>query len=1074
MSRMSTGLDPAATQDAAIYAIDAIASTVSEIPVAATDAADVAPAPFAGLSKGVTDIPLTDDVTALPEAIRLAADQADGSSLFSYQQMVFKYMEQTAARGVLLYHAVGSGKCMAENTPVLLSSGEIAKIQDVRPGDELAGDDLTGRRVLTTTAGVDNMYNVWYGKYKYTVNEAHILCLRASKAKRLPMSYMLPADPATPHPVSRLVFTYQAKLYFRDFKRDPATPDHPGFMERELVDWSRRQSAACSDGGQVVEISVEDYLQLPEPIRKSLRGYKAVARFTNSSGNADAAVPPTLPTDESKEYYAQFSRGSLATRRQFIRTAFNQQGKPLLSQGGGAYLILPMNHKHFADALVFACNSSGVLVDCSITWLARPVTAYRDPHPSVCYYKVKVFGQEVASLGLRADLCAAQPAGCAQRVHSFYDGVCVKVKFSHRGRYYGFTIDGNQRYLLGDCTVTHNTMTSIAIAEMFRQKGRRAVVLSAKSLQINYQKEIDAFAERTGHPEGSSLKTHYEMITSNSRTLVDRLQGVPPPGKSKRKAMPHDHADSVLGEVMATFKSLEGCVMVVDEAHNLFNSIANGSETANKFYDLVMSTADIRLVFLTGTPLVNDPFEMAIAMNMLKGTVLAPGDRRRPGSQGSRGQVGRTVLPEHFEDFYKYFVDGEKNCPANPIKLKSRIFGMVSYYGPLLSSKVDSLSAELKKTIVKQHYPDRLPLVWEVVKMSGQQCSAYMLAREKERLENVKKGSGIQKDKSTSSTSYRIRSRILSNVYAEGKTPEEQSPKIAKLVSNILMATTEGIHVVYSTFLDSGLKYVANLLETQGEYSMWQAEDAQPADAPRMAIFSGQQSMEEKQAILQLVTSPENIRGAKLKVLLISKSGTEGLDLKNVRYVHILEPYWNFSLIQQIIARGVRYRSHEALPEADRNVQTIMYLSDYNAETLKELKQKHADQKAKGRKPFDLEKTTDIHMMHNAIRQQELIDKFLRIMAEASIECANLIDTSVSDLQCFTCRPDRRPLYTPLLEEDMLTAPTCSNAQSTQAEMVLVNGEELYMANGTFYREDGAGKFAKVDDEEAAWIRASM
>lgn len=51
-----------------------------------------------------------------------------------------------------------------------------------------------------------------------------------------------------------------------------------------------------------------------------------------------------------------------------------------------------------------------------------------------------------------------------------------------------------------------------------------------------------------------------------------------------------------------------------------------------------------------------------------------------------------------------------------------------------------------------------------------------------------------------------------------------------------------------------------------------------------------------------------------------------------------MEPYWNYSLIEQIIARAVRYKSHNLLSKEEQNVQTYIYLSDYNKEFLKKKK----------------------------------------------------------------------------------------------------------------------------------------
>ncbi len=58
----------------------------------------------------------------------------------------------------------------------------------------------------------------------------------------------------------------------------------------------------------------------------------------------------------------------------------------------------------------------------------------------------------------------------------------------------------------------------------------------------------------------------------------------------------------------------------------------------------------------------------------------------------------------------------------------------------------------------------------------------------------------------------------------------------------------------------------------------------------------------------------------KINVLFISKAGSEGLDLKNTKYIIIMESGWNENSIQQIIGRGVRYKSHDTLPKSKKNV----------------------------------------------------------------------------------------------------------------------------------------------------------
>ena len=60
-------------------------------------------------------------------------------------------------------------------------------------------------------------------------------------------------------------------------------------------------------------------------------------------------------------------------------------------------------------------------------------------------------------------------------------------------------------------------------------------------------------------------------------------------------------------------------VIIIDEVHNFVNEIINGSAPANVFYDWIVNSEDVKLVFLSGTPVINKPAEIAILYNMLRG-----------------------------------------------------------------------------------------------------------------------------------------------------------------------------------------------------------------------------------------------------------------------------------------------------------------------------------------------------------------------------------------------------------------------------------------------------------------------
>jgi SNF2 family DNA or RNA helicase len=119
-----------------------------------------------------------------------------------------------------------------------------------------------------------------------------------------------------------------------------------------------------------------------------------------------------------------------------------------------------------------------------------------------------------------------------------------------------------------------------------------------------------------------------------------------------------------------------------------------------------------------------------------------------------------------------------------------------------------------------------------------------------------------------------------------------------------------------------------------------QSGNAQSGNAPKTVIFSnwiefGTRAIEE---ILYSLSIPYGIisgdisasdrnnfvnryNSGEINVLIITRAGSEGLDLKETKFVIITDPGWNSALDEQIIGRAVRYKSHEGLPEEERFVQ---------------------------------------------------------------------------------------------------------------------------------------------------------
>ena len=81
---------------------------------------------------------------------------------------------------------------------------------------------------------------------------------------------------------------------------------------------------------------------------------------------------------------------------------------------------------------------------------------------------------------------------------------------------------------------------------------------------------------------------------------------------------------------------------------------------------------------------------------------------------------------------------------------------------------------------------------------------------------------------------------------------------------------------------------------------------------------------------LKLLNKTNKANGI-IKILMITQSGSEGISLKAVRQVHIIEPYWNRARIDQVIGRAIRTCSHNELDKDKRNVTIYEYCTTFKS-----------------------------------------------------------------------------------------------------------------------------------------------
>ena len=258
---------------------------------------------------------------------------------------------------------------------------------------------------------------------------------------------------------------------------------------------------------------------------------------------------------------------------------------------------------------------------------------------------------------------------------------------------------------------------------------------------------------------------------------------------------------------------------------------------------------------------------------------------------------------------------------------------------------------------------------------------------------------------------------------------DKYSPKFKKMVENITSKDHTGLHLVYSQFRTlEGIGIFKLVLEANGfaEFRIKQIGgtwrlDMTPEDMgkPKFVLYTGTESPEQKEIVRNiyngdwkfipssleielLAISGNNHFGEVIKVLMITASGAEGINLKNTRYVHIMEPYWHPVRIEQTIGRARRICSHQDLPEPLRTVDVFLYLMKFTASQLDseatiELRLKDTS-KRDGVTPL----TSDQALWEIATLKEEVTDKILDAVKEASIDCSLHNTAGNEKLKCFS------------------------------------------------------------------------
>lgn len=526
----------------------------------------------------------------------------------------------------------------------------------------------------------------------------------------------------------------------------------------------------------------------------------------------------------------------------------------------------------------------------------------------------------------------------------------------------------------------------------------------------------------------------YTFVSYNASNLLKQYAKIEP-----------DHAFD------KTINNFDGKLVIIDESHIFFQNVVSGKATqAIKIFKWMIKSRKSKFLFLTGTPIAGDPFELVPMFNVLRGYELFPGDR-------------------HI--FNKHFISYEHNSVKNVEIFKERLSGLVSYYrgmkdpnqfvvpanlgtkmvtAPMGSSqwasymKVRKREADIERifkykteAFVEARYKKPQRASVGTYKINSAMACNFTFPQKIEKIFNAivdslpsKKGIidwGAVKKKfpKVSEVTFprkmevaEIKWRLMVNFPEEVKKVvnnlQEYSGKIKKLVDN-LVKDKKKKKFVFSNFKVLGVRAVGFVLESMGFKRIYDKSDygkAQPFKG--FAIIDG--DTKNKEELKDLYNLDDNVHGEKINILLGTKVVSAGVNFKHVRETHILEPQWRDITVEQVIGRAIRICSHRLLPRKERNVQIYIYISTPGQGGI-------LPKDDKGR-------TTDEMLYRLANTKSEFIGTFLKAIKESAVDCNLNAVFNEPELNCMTCKVPGIKIFPRDYKEHIISGPRCSTVES--------------------------------------------
>lgn len=643
------------------------------------------------------------------------------------------------------------------------------------------------------------------------------------------------------------------------------------------------------------------------------------------------------------------------------------------------------------------------------------------------------------------------------------------------------------------------TRVGLLLGETFGD--RHKVVLLPARLKSNFIGELMRF----GRPEFRLPENYLSMTSVERKPIYDRLIAL----INKEYTFISYNSLNVVRDLKYV-GSLSGKVLIVDEVHTLLARIVSPqAKIGHQIYKIIMESTDLKILFLSGTPAISDPFELAVMFNMLKGPIWHEGTKY-------------TLFPEDYRLFTDLFVDRVNNKIINAKVFQDRITGMVSYYAGNADPAL---------------MPREMPMELRNVRMSAYQWRVYVQNRkielDQERRDKYstksftyselkrpeRKASSTYKQGSVQSSNFvapdyikmptkieligkskteikAMKAKAMAGVKQEDlQLPmlREYSCKFADLLEEIARRPNQLIFI-YSAMDVMGVSMFAKVLDANGwtrfrgksthvvteeeevEKMLRETDPSTPqgggarggahagargrrrtrrggATRPMYGLINGETSEEEKDQIKEIFTNPKNAHGSDMQIVLGTKVIAEGIDFKNLRLIVLLEGQWKRIRVKQVIGRGVRLNSHLTLPMEERVVDVVMYQAiEPESVDLPEVL-------------VGDDTTVDVQLYNKSMTEGKLLDSFARVRWDAAADCQLNHSENIKinpEIQCRKCLATGLRIFIPDVRQHILHGTRCETEKMVQLQKTVVKGIE--------YGIDEKGRLYSYDQSRSAWV----